>query len=93
MKHATKLVCLVLALIFVAALFAGCGGGQQQSTPAPAANTPAAATPQGTMTPEISKSEEHEVTEDTKYADEITFRQQSVADVFRSLATGQAKDS
>ena len=90
MKRTARLVCLVLALIFVAALFAGCGGGQQQSTPAPAANTPAAATPQGTMTPEISKSEEHEVTEDTKYADEITFGYADVGGVFSPLNANSA---
>ncbi len=90
MKHTAKLVCLVLALVFVFALFAGCGGGQQQDTPAPAANTPAAATPQGTMTPEISKSEEHEVTEETKYADEITFGYADVGGVFSPLNANSA---
>ena len=50
MKRTTKLVCLLIALIFVVALFAGCGGKteQQSSTPAPAANTPAPA-PEGTI--------------------------------------------
>ncbi len=72
MKHTAKLVCLVLALIFVVALFAGCGGGQQQpqtqETQKPAEATPAP-TP---MTAEIVQSGGHEITEETKYADDIT---------------------
>ena len=89
MKRTAKLVSLVLALVFVFALFAGCGGGQQQATPAPADNTPAA-TPQGTMTPSISKSEDPEVTEETKYADEITFGYADVGGVFSPLNANSA---
>ncbi len=89
MKRTARFVCLILALVFVFALFAGCGGGQQQDTPKPAENTPAP-TPAGTMTPAISKSDNPEVTEETKYADEITFGYADVGGVFSPLNANSA---
>ena len=71
MKRTTKLVCLLLALIFVVALFAGCGAKAepQSSTPAPAAATP---TPDNTpKEAELVHGGDHDVSEETKYADEI----------------------
>ena len=82
MKRTARLISLILALILVAALFAGCGGGQQPQqqagTPAPAADTPKP-TP---MEAELVHGGEHEQTEETKYADEITL---GCADVGSSL--------
>ncbi len=74
MKRSVRFVCLILALILVAALFTGCGGGQQQqqqqqNTPAPAADTPK---PTSAET-ELVHGGDHETTEDTEYADEITY--------------------
>ncbi len=78
MKRTAKLVSLILALIFVVALFAGCGGGSPQqtqtNTPTPAASTP---TPPGNDQ-EVIVSGDHEVTEETKYADDLTL---GIADV------------
>ncbi len=71
MKHTAKLVCLVLALVFVVALFAGCGGGQQQPQ-TQETQKPAEATPEPTpMEAELVHGGDHDVTEETKYADEI----------------------
>ena len=82
MKRTARLISLILALILVAALFAGCGGGQQPQqqagTPAPAADMPKP-TP---MEAELVHGGEHEQTEETKYADEITL---GCADVGSSL--------
>ena len=76
MKHTTKIVSLVLALIFVVALFAGCGGGKA-GTDTPKTDTPAANTPASvTVNPEDTTAQvsgDHELTETTKYADEITY--------------------
>ena len=84
MKRTTKLVCLLLALMFVVALFAGCGGGQQQptqETQKPAENTPAP-TP---MEAELVHGGDHEITEETKYADEITMGFSAVGSALNPL--------
>ncbi len=77
MKHTTKIVSLVLALIFVVALFAGCGGKTEQPSGQPGSNAPAANTPASvTVNPEDTTAQtagEHEVTETTVYADELTY--------------------
>ena len=90
MKRSAKLVCLLLALIFVVALFAACGGKTETaSTPAPAANTPAPA-PEGTIQPELTHGGDHELTEETKYADEIVMGTAGVGGAFSPLNAGSA---
>ncbi len=77
MKRTAKILCMLLALACVVALFAGCGGQTQtpqQDTPKPAENTPSP-TP---MVAEIVSGGEHELTEETKYADDITMGYGSV---------------
>ena len=67
----TRLVSLVLAMLMVIALFAGCGGEAEK----PADNQPTEA-PKVTINPEDTTAQtagEHEITETTKYADEITY--------------------
>ena len=85
MKRTAKLVSLILALIFVVALFGGCGGGQQQQqqdTPKPAQDTPKPAE-QPEQTTIVSGG--HETTEDTKYADDLTLGITDVGPVYNPL--------
>ena len=87
MKRTARLVSLILALVFVVALFAGCGGEEQQ----PAQDTPApAATPAESVAPVILSTDEHEVTEETKYADEVTIGFADVGAVFSPLNANSA---
>ena len=48
MKKLTKLVALLLALVMVLALFAGCTKPAEDKTPAPEENTPAQEEPEET---------------------------------------------
>ena len=89
MKRTARLISLILALIFVAALFAGCGGQQEEQKPADNP-TPATAAPAEEYVPEISKGGEHEVSEETKYADEITIGFSDVGAVFSPLSANGA---
>ena len=90
MKRTAKLVSLILALVMVAALFAGCGGetqeqaGQQTAAPTPTPNV-------FTEGPAIANtSDEHELTEETKYADEVIFGYPDVGAVFTPLNANSA---
>ena len=92
MKRTTKLVCLFLALILAAALFAGCGGQTQQpqtDTPKSDGSTPPPA-PDASVEPQINYGGEHEVTETTKYAEEVTIGFQDVGGVFSPLNANSA---
>ena len=85
MKRTTKILSLILALMLVTALFAGCGGGQQQqqpqNDPKPAESTP---TPQGNDQ-EVIISGDHELTEETKYADDLTLGISDVGPLYNPL--------
>ena len=83
MKRTTKLVSLVLALIFVVAVFAGCGGQPEEQKPA---NEPTpAATPVNPNDQTIVVTGEHETTEETKYADDLSLAIADVGPVYNPL--------
>lgn len=76
MKRTTKIVSLVLAMLMVVALFAGCGGGTTTDQPQQGGEQPANTPASVTVNPEDTTAQQtgqHEVTEETKYADELTY--------------------
>ncbi len=94
MKRTTKLVCLLLALIFVAALFAGCGGKTEQPQQQPQTQTQATPkptdTPGETTQPVINTGNDHDTDETTKYADEIVIGYPDVGSVWSPLNPNSA---
>lgn len=83
MKRTTKIVSLILAMLLVLALFAGCGGGKTEEPKTDTQPQGQAGDPNPTVNPEDTTGQviTHETDENTKYAEEVVYSSQDLTSI------------